>query len=317
MKNKIKKYATIGTIAIMGLLLANTAVEKTVTVISDTDTSCVTVYSGGEKTVGREDGSYRTMEKYATDEEIYACIEDAYFSTPVLEQILNDGRCLAYVDQLKAEGWIPQDFTPAGSKSSNTSSVEAKPETPAETSNETSASDNKQPEKTEKNNKSETKTETKKEPTQEEIDAAWEETERVEATCTEDGKIVYTNSITGDTKEESIPTTGHDYEVTDTTEAACTEDGKNTYTCKVCGDSYEEAIPATGHTEGEWKVTKEAGLFSTGSKEVTCEKCGEVLDTEEIPQTCPLPLAAVIGIVVAVVVIIGVIVVLVRRRKNI
>ena len=317
MKNKIKKYATIGTIAIMGLLLANTAVEKTVTVISDTDTSCVTVYSGGEKTVGREDGSYRTMEKYATDEEIYACIEDAYFSTPVIEQILNDGRCLAYVDQLKAEGWIPQDFTPAGSKSSNTSSVEAKPETPAETSNETSASDNKQPEKTEKNNKSETKTETKKEPTQEEIDAAWEETERVEATCTEDGKIVYTNSITGDTKEESIPTTGHDYEVTDTTEAACTEDGKNTYTCKVCGDSYVEAIPATGHTEGEWKVTKEAGLFSTGSKEVTCEKCGEVLDTAEIPQTCPLPLAAVIGIVVAVVVIIGVIVVLVRRRKNI
>lgn len=317
MKNKIKKYATIGTIAIMGLLLANTAVEKTVTVISDTDTSCVTVYSGGEKTVGREDGSYRTMEKYATDEEIYACIEDAYFSTPVIEQILNDGRCLAYVDQLKAEGWIPQDFTPAGSKSSNTSSVEAKPETPAETSNETSASDNKQPEKTEKNNKSETKTETKKEPTQEEIDAAWEETERVEATCTEDGKIVYTNSITGDTKEESIPTTGHDYEVTDTTEAACTEDGKNTYTCKVCGDAYEEAIPATGHTEGEWKVTKEAGLFSTGSKEVTCEKCGEVLDTAEIPQTCPLPLAAVIGIVVAVVVIASVIVVLVRRRKNI
>ena len=317
MKNKIKKYATIGTIAIIGLLLANKAVEKTVTVISDTDTSCVTVYSGGEKTVGREDGSYRTMEKYATDEEIYACIEDAYFSTPVIEQILNDGRCLAYVDQLKAEGWIPQDFTPAGSKSSNTSSVEAKPETPAETSNETSASDNKQPEKTEKNNKSETKTETKKEPTQEEIDAAWEETERVEAICTEDGKIVYTNSITGDTKEESIPTTGHDYEVTDTTEAACTEDGKNTYTCKVCGDAYEEAIPATGHTEGEWKVTKEAGLFSTGSKEVTCEKCGEVLDTAEIPQTCPLPLAAVIGIVVAVVVILGVIVVLVRRRKNI
>ena len=73
----------------------------------------------------------------------------------------------------------------------------------------------------------------------------------------------------------------------------------------------------SGHTEGEWKVTKEAGLFSTGSKEVTCEKCGEVLDTAEIPQTCPLPLAAVIGIVVAVVVIIGVIVVLVRRRKNI
>lgn len=317
MKNKLKKYAAIGTIAIMGLLLANTAVEKTVTLISDTDTSCVTVYSGGEKTVGRCDNEYKLAEKYETDAEIYEDIQDNQFSTPIIETMINDGYLLGYVDQLKAEGWIPQDFTPAGSKTSNTSSAEAKTETPAETPNETSTSDNKQPEKTEKNNKSETKTETKKEPTQEEIDAAWEETERVEATCTEDGKIVYTNSITGDTKEESIPVAGHDYEVTDTTEAACTEDGKNTYTCKVCGDAYEEAIPATGHTEGEWKVTKEAGLFSTGSKEVTCEKCGEILDTEEIPQTCPLPLAAVIGIVVAVVVIIGVIVVLVRRRKNI
>lgn len=313
MKNKIKKYAAIGTIAIMGLLLANTAVEKTVTLISDTDTSCVTTYSGGENQVGCNDDAYRVFEKNATDAEIYDCIQDNYFSTPIIETMINDGYLLGYVDQLKAEGWIPQDFTPAGSKTSNTSSAEAKTETPAETSNETSTSDDKQPEKTEKSNKSETK----KEPTQEEIDAAWEETERVEATCIEDGKIVYTNSITGDTKEESIPADGHDYEVTDTTEAACTEDGKNTYTCKVCGDSYEEAIPATGHTEGEWRVTKEAGLFSTGSKEVACEKCGEVLDTEEITQTCPLPLAAVIGIVVAVVVVIGVIVILVRRRKNI
>ena len=312
MKNKLKLVVAALLICVAAIGVNGTSINYGVRVHNEG-----IVIDGGEKTVGRNDADYKGMEKYCTDEEIYSCIEDAYFSTPVIEQILNDGRCLAYVDQLKAEGWIPQDFTPAGSKSSNTSSVEAKPETPAETSNETSASDNKQPEKTEKNNKSETKTETKKEPTQEEIDAAWEETERVEATCTEDGKIVYTNSITGDTKEESIPTTGHDYEVTDTTEAACTEDGKNTYTCKVCGDAYGEAIPATGHTEGEWKVTKEAGLFSTGSKEVTCEKCGEVLDTAEIPQTCPLPLAAVIGIVVAVVVIIGVIVVLVRRRKNI
>lgn len=274
------------------------------------------VIDGGKKTVGRDDDSYRVAEKYETDAEIYEDIQDNCFSTPIIETMINDGHLLGYVDQLKAEGWIPQDFTPAGSQTSNTSSVEAKTETPAETSTETSTSDNKQPEKTEKNNKSETKTETKKEPTPEEIDAAWEETERVEATCTEDGKIVYTNFITGDTKEESIPASGHDYEVTDTTEAACTEDGKNTYTCKVCGDAYEEAIPATGHTEGEWKVTKEAGLFSTGSKEVTCEKCGEVLNTEEIPQTCPLPLAAVIGIVVAVVAVFGIVIIVVKKKNK-
>lgn len=317
MRHKIK--IVVGCVLIItGFLATNIAVGQLTSLQNDTRTKCSGIVTeGGEKTVGRCDNEYKLAEKYESDAEIYAEIQEAAYSTPIIETMINDGYLLGYVDQLKAEGWIPQDFTPAGSKTSNTSSAEAKTETPAETPNETSTSDNKQPEKTEKNNKSETKTETKKEPTQEEIDAAWEETERVEATCTEDGKIVYTNSITGDTKEESIPAAGHDYEVTDTTEAACTEDGKNTYTCKVCGDAYEEAIPATGHTEGEWKVTKEAGLFSTGSKEVTCEKCGEVLNTEEIPQTCPLPLAAVIGIVVAVVVIIGVIVVLVRRRKNI
>lgn len=293
MRHKIK--IVVGCVLIItGFLATNIAVGQLTSLQNDTHTKCSgIVIDGGEKTVGHRDNEYKVAEKYETDAEIYEDIQSNSFSTQIIETMINDGYLLGYVDQLKAEGWIPQDFTPA------------------ETPNETSTSDNKQPEKTE------TKTETKKEPTQEEIDAAWEETERVEATCTEDGKIVYNNSITGDTKEESIPASGHDYEVTDATEAACTEDGKNTYTCKVCGDSYEEAIPATGHTEGEWKVTKEAGLFSTGSKEVTCEKCGEVLDAEEIPQTCPLPLAVVIGVVVAVVVIIGVIVVLVRRRKNI
>lgn len=315
MRNKLK--ITVGyALIITGFLATNIAVGQLTSLQNDTHTKCDLTYSGGENQIGCNDDGYKVFEKNASDAEIYDCIQDNYFSTPIIETMINDGYLLGYVDQLKAEGWIPQDFTPAGSKSSNTRSAEAKPETPVETSNETSTSDNKQPEKTEKNNKSETKTETKKEPTQEEIEAAWEETERVEATCTEDGKIVYTNSITGDTKEESIPAAGHDYEVTDTTEAACTEDGKNTYTCKVCGDSYEEAIPATGHTEGEWKVTKEAGLFSTGSKEVTCEKCGEVLGTEEIPQTCPLPLAAVIGIVVAVVAVFGIVIIVVKKRNK-
>lgn len=92
MKNKIKKYAAIGTIAIMGLLLANTAVEKTVTLISDTDTSCVTVYSGGEKTVGRCDNEYKLAEKYETDAEIYEDIQDNQFSTPIIETMINEDR---------------------------------------------------------------------------------------------------------------------------------------------------------------------------------------------------------------------------------
>ena len=142
MKNKIKKYAAIGTIAIMGLLLANTAVEKTVTLISDTDTSCVTVYSGGEKTVGRCDNEYKLAEKYETDAEIYEDIQDNQFSTPIIETMINDGYLLGYVDQLKAEGWIPQDFTPAGSKPSSTAQTETKAEPPAD--NQASSSETKE-----------------------------------------------------------------------------------------------------------------------------------------------------------------------------
>lgn len=127
MRNKSKKFLATLLICMAGLsftcVAVNNGEEKCTSLIID----------GGKKTVGREDASYQTMEEYGTDAEIYACIEDGYFSTPVIEKILNDGRCLGYVDQLKAEGWIPQDFTPAGSQTSNTSSTEAKTETPAET----------------------------------------------------------------------------------------------------------------------------------------------------------------------------------------
>lgn len=307
MKNKIKFVVAALLICVAAIGVNGTSINYGVRVHNEG-----IVIDGGEKTVGRNDADYKGMEKYCTDEEIYSCIEDAYFSTPVIEQILNDGRCLAYVDQLKAEGWIPQDFTPAGSKSSNsnTTQSETKTETPAD--NQAASSETKEQPKTE--TKTETKTE---EPTQEEIDTAWEETERTEATCTEDGKIVYTNSITGDTKEEPLPATGHDYEVTDTAEATCTEDGANTYTCKVCGDTYEEAIPAAGHAEGEWTVTKEAGLFSAGEKTLACEKCGEVLKTESIQQKCPLSLTAVIGIAVCIILVMAIVIMaVVKRRKR-
>lgn len=300
MKN-FKKLMFMAVIFMIGCIFSP------VTTLCDTGTG-ISVYTGGTKTVGREDGSYRTMEKYATDDEIYECIEDAYFSTPVIEKILNDGRCLGYIDQLKAEGWISQDFIPDGSKSSSTTQTETKTETPAD--NQTATSETKEQPKTD------TKTETKAEPTQEEIDAAWEETERTEATCTADGKIVYTNSITGDTKEESIPAAGHDYEVTETANATCTEDGTNTYTCETCGDTYEEVIPATGHTEGGWTVTKEAGMFSAGEKTLVCKKCGEVLKTEKIQQMCPLPLVAVIGIVAGVIIAVVILIVMILKKKK-
>ena len=117
--------------------------------------------------------------------------------------------------------------------------------------------------------------------TKEAYEAAWEETNRTEATCTNAGKVTYTNALSMETKEEELE--------------------------------------ALGHKAGEWKVTKKATMFKNGEKEQTCSVCGEVLDTEVIPQTCPLALWQVIAIGVAVVAIIaGVIVftIIIIKKKR-
>ncbi|MCD8158140.1 MAG: hypothetical protein LUD77_04380, partial [Clostridiales bacterium] len=108
-----------------------------------------------------------------------------------------------------------------------------------------------------------------------------------EATCTEDGEIIYTCTVCGSTKTEAIPSTGHSYDSCIVTiEATCTEDGEMTYTCTVCGDTVTEAIPATGHTEViDSRV--EPTCTETGLTEGShCSVCGTVITKqEEIPAT--------------------------------
>ena len=163
MKNKIKFIVAALLICVAAIGVNGTSINYGVRVHNEG-----IVIDGGEKTVGRCDNEYKLAEKYETDAEIYEDIQDNQFSTPIIETMINDGYLLGYVDQLKAEGWIPQDFTPAGSKPSSTAQPETKTETPAD--NQTPVSETKEQPKTE--NKTETKTETKAEPTQEEIDAA-------------------------------------------------------------------------------------------------------------------------------------------------
>ena len=155
--------------------------------------------------------------------------------------------------------------------------------------------------------------------TEEQIEAAWEETERVEATCVEDGSISYKNSLTGKTKTETIPATGlHTFEVTEHVDATCVDDGHETRTCSVCGETQTEAIPVLGHKEGNPAVTKKAGWFSEGELTVCCEVCGEVLSTEAIPQTCPLALWQIIVIALGIVVaIFAVIMVAMKNRAKV
>ena len=295
-----------------------------------------------------------TLEPGSKDDQIYtACTmgrEDIAnemvlaggVSSGKAQEILNSGYCLQYMDSWKAAGKIPSDFTPASQKSSSSSSNTSSNNTQATTADNSSDS--------KKSDTNSTKTYTDAE-----IDAAWKAVTTVDPTCATDGYTEYKNSLTGKTKQEAIPATGkhtyevtdstdatcteagsvtytcsvcgdtyteetdlaeHTYEVTETTDATCTEDGSTTYTCSVCGDTYEETIPATGHDDGEWTVTKSAGAFSTGTKELRCTVCGEVLDTETIPQTCPIPLFGVVAIVVIAGGVIGRTISVVRKAKK-
>ncbi len=130
-----------------------------------------------------------------------------------------------------------------------------------------------------------TNTNTEKQYSDEEIEAAWEETDRIESTCTEIGHVHYTNSITGETKTEELPLADHNYVENERKEATCTEAGVITYACEVCGDTYTEEIPALNH-EYEWVTTKEATLFTPGEEQYICKNCGDISETREIAAKC-------------------------------
>lgn len=294
---------------------------------------------------GAHDEEVDTMIDFNDWESINGYVLNGGISSGKAQSVLNSGYCLQYMDSWKAAGKIPSDFTPASQKSSSSSSSTSSNDT------QTTATDNNSDSKKSDTNSTKTYTDA-------EIEAAWKAVTTVDPTCATDGYTEYKNSLTGKTKQEAIPATGqhtyevtdstdatctetgsvtytcsvcgdtytketdlleHTYEVTDTTDATCTKPGCTTYTCSVCGDSYKEKIPATGHDDGEWTVTKSAGAFSTGTKELRCTVCGEVLDTETIPQICPIPLFGVGAIVCAVVafgIMVAINIVLKRKKKT-
>ncbi len=150
--------------------------------------------------------------------------------------------------------------------------------------------------------------------TKEEYEAAWEETDRVDATCTEDGKIVYTNDLSGLEKEETILMLGHDYVSTNKVDATCTEDGEETFTCSICGDEKTEVIEASGHKAGDWEIVKKSGLLTKGEKQKVCEKCGEVLESETINSI--IPIWVVVIVVLLIIAITGFIIAFICRKKD-
>ena len=104
-----------------------------------------------------------------------------------------------------------------------------------------------------------------------------------EATCTENGARMRTCSRCNITETETIPELGHDAVSEVVTNPTCTEAGLRRERCSRCDAVIkEEIIPATGH-DYDWVIEKEASFYEDGVKTGTCSICGNVT-TEPIPQ---------------------------------
>ena len=108
-------------------------------------------------------------------------------------------------------------------------------------------------------------------------------TETKAASCEEDGIILYTCTECGETKEETIPASGHQFARTESSEETCTFDGYTLDVCTVCGEENRQVIPAHGHTEGDWETIQEPTEDNEGIRVKKCTECGATLDSESIP----------------------------------
>ena len=110
------------------------------------------------------------------------------------------------------------------------------------------------------------------------------------AACETSGVNTLTCTQCGETKEETIPATGHTVVDGETVQPTCTQDGYTTGVCSVCGKELEkQVLPALDHLSDGGKETKAPTCTEKGVKTHTCTRCGEVIKTEEIPALDHLP----------------------------
>ena len=99
------------------------------------------------------------------------------------------------------------------------------------------------------------------------------------ATCTENGKIVYTATFGGEAfttqiNEVAVEKTGHNYSGV-VTAPTCTTGGYTTYTCSKCGNSYTgDTVAAKGHNYSA-EVTTAPTCTTAGVETYTCSWCND------------------------------------------
>ena len=92
-----------------------------------------------------------------------------------------------------------------------------------------------------------------------------------------------TTNTSSNTANSTNDSHTHNFVESSRVNATCTEPGKIIKTCS-CGETQEETIPKKGHTPGEWIVDKTATTEETGVKHQVCTSCNETIKTETIPK---------------------------------
>lgn len=100
----------------------------------------------------------------------------------------------------------------------------------------------------------------------------------VEPTEEAEGEMLYTCTVCGETKTETLPVLEHVHNFTfvGVVDPSCELPGGDLYTCDSCGENkFENEVPALGHSWSDWVIIDEATETEEGLRERTCSRCGE------------------------------------------
>ena len=98
-------------------------------------------------------------------------------------------------------------------------------------------------------------------------------------TCTEVGTKIYTCTICGAVKTETIEAKGHNYsdEWTIDKNATCMEEGQKSHHCMTCDEKKDVTIiPKTEHNYDSGTITKRVTCTDNGEMTYTCTECGTI-----------------------------------------
>ena len=106
----------------------------------------------------------------------------------------------------------------------------------------------------------------------------------IKSTCVEKGYTLHQCECGEEYRDNYMPLAEHQFEITNKIEPTCTEDGKEEKICTICGEKEITSIPALGHQFSKWIESKHATCVQDGEKQRQCQRCGAV-EKQILPKT--------------------------------